>query len=33
MSFGPTNAPQSYTTMMKKLKDEWYIVFIIQVEK
>ena len=29
MPFGPTNAPAFYTAMMKNLKDEWDLLFII----
>jgi len=29
MPFGPTNAPAFYTAMMKILKDEWDLLFII----
>ena len=32
MPFGPTNAPAFYTAMMKRLKDEWDILFIIRVK-
>ena len=28
MPFGPTNAPVFYSTMMKKMKDEWDGLFI-----
>ena len=33
MPFGPTNAPAFYTAMMKVLKDEWDILFIIKVKQ
>ena len=32
MPFGPTNAPAFYTAMMKRLKDEWDVLFIIKVK-
>lgn len=31
MPFGPTNASQLYTAMMKKIKTEWDKLFVIRV--